>query len=107
MNRLGMMIDLAHVSAGCMRAVLEITQSPVLFSHSNAQKVCDHPRNVPVNTPMQALCKLLRPADGSSTAHVVPTVPRCPLALLSMFRTPVCPPDANVPRRLRTTCWTW
>jgi len=47
LNRLGMIVDCAHVSHDVMRQVLDITRAPVVWSHSNAFSLCDHPRNVP------------------------------------------------------------
>ncbi|KAK8858775.1 hypothetical protein IAR55_003005 [Kwoniella newhampshirensis] len=47
MNRLGIMIDLSHVSDETMRQSIQLTKAPVIFSHSNARGECDHPRNVP------------------------------------------------------------
>jgi membrane dipeptidase len=47
MQRLGMLVDLSHVAATTMSDAFDVAEGPVIFSHSSALSLCDHPRNVP------------------------------------------------------------
>ena len=47
MNRLGMLIDVSHASSSTVKDVINISEAPVIFSHSAARAICDIPRNIP------------------------------------------------------------
>ncbi|CAO3670564.1 unnamed protein product [Rhizopus microsporus] len=59
MNRIGMMVDISHVAHATMHAVLDVTEAPVLFSHSSSDAICPLERNVP-----DSVLKRLDETDG-------------------------------------------
>lgn len=82
MNRLGMLVDISHVSADTMRQAVDASRAPVIASHSSAFAIAPHPRNVPDD-----VIEMVASAGGVVMVTFVPAflVPATARAAIDMF----------------------